>query len=103
MRNATAMSFEQISRFLAAKGGLARVTDIDAVDRRPKGTAQLIADAAMRYSINPKYILALIQKESSAVESPGSWLRAPRSRTAILRREARSRCRRLLCPNRRRE
>jgi hypothetical protein len=69
MRRADAMNFEEISTFLAKKGGLNSCFDIDAIDGLLKSTAQLIDDAAKRYRINPKYILSLIQKESSAVET----------------------------------
>jgi len=69
IRDFSAMSFEEIGHFLAKKGGLNSCFDVDAIDGLLKNTAQLIDDAAKRYRINPKYILALIQKESSAVES----------------------------------
>lgn len=69
MRNAEAMSFEEISSFLDKKGGLNSCFDVDAIDGLLKNTAQLVDDAAKRYHINPRYVLALIQKESSAVET----------------------------------
>ncbi|MFA6603571.1 MAG: hypothetical protein WCT10_01860 [Patescibacteria group bacterium] len=69
MRDADALSYSEIADFLNSKGGFGSCFDADAIDGLLKGTAQLVADAAQRYEINPKYILALIQKESSAVES----------------------------------
>ncbi|MBU0625435.1 hypothetical protein KKF05_03770 [Patescibacteria group bacterium] len=68
MRDSNAMDFLQISNFLRQKGGLLNQFDIDAVDGLLKGSAQLIDDAAKRYRINPKYILVLLQKESSIIE-----------------------------------
>jgi len=69
MRRVDSMSFIEISQFLKDKGGLDSCFDVDAIDGLLKSAAQLIDDAAKRYVINPKYILALIQKESGAVES----------------------------------
>lgn len=69
IRRNTAMSYEDIRAFLKSKGGLADIVDIDPVDGLMKNGAQLIADAAARYQVNPQYIMALIQKESSAVET----------------------------------
>lgn len=70
IRRADAMSYDDIRAFLDRKGGLGGIVDVDAEDGLLKNAAQLIDDAAKRYSVNPKYILALIQKESSAVETP---------------------------------
>lgn len=69
LRRADAMSYEEIRIFLASKGGLGNVVDIDPIDGLAKNGAQLIHDAAKRYNVNPQYIMALIQKESSAVET----------------------------------
>jgi hypothetical protein len=69
IRNSRTMSLLEIQRFLDDKGGLGRQFDIDSEDGLLKGAAQLIYDAAQRNEVNPKYLLALIQKESSAVES----------------------------------
>lgn len=69
LRRSTSMSYEEIRAFLQKKGGLADIRDIDPVDGKRKNAAQIVADAAMRYQVNPQYILALIQKESSAVET----------------------------------
>jgi hypothetical protein len=69
MRDYRAMSFSQIYEFLLEKGGFAQCFDVDPMDGLLKGTAQLVDDAAKRYEINPKYILALLQKESGVIES----------------------------------
>lgn len=69
MRDADSMSFSEILAFLNDKGGFNFCFDIDPADGLLKSTAQLVDDAAKRYSINPKYILALIQKESGIVET----------------------------------
>lgn len=67
MRDSSAMSAVDIARFLKSHGHLATVTDRDPVDGKRKDAAHLIADTSARYAINPKYLLALIEKESSAV------------------------------------
>lgn len=69
MRDSSSLNLAQIGSFLAGKGGLGKVIDVDPVDLKLKSAAQIVADASKRYSINPKYLLALVQKESSAVES----------------------------------
>lgn len=69
MRRADAMSFDEIRRFLAGKGGFGECFDVDAIDGLLKSVPQLVDDAAKRYRINPRYVLALIQKESGAVET----------------------------------
>ncbi len=69
IRQYDSLSFAEISQFLNKKGGLNTCFDVDAIDGLLKNSAQLVDDAAKRYRINPKYILALIQKESGAVES----------------------------------
>ena len=69
MRDATTMGLTAIRDFLASKGGLSDQFDIDAIDGTLKNAPQLIYDASQRYQVNPRYILALIQKESSIVET----------------------------------
>lgn len=61
------MGYDRMVRFLRAKGTLAdyRTPDIDGV---PKTAAEIIWRIATSYKINPKYLLALIQKEQSLVE-----------------------------------
>ncbi len=85
MRDVNSMSFMDIYRFLEEKGGMnsiyMEVPDYcdkgKPADYDPylhsipmvKGPAQMIYDAAQCYGINPKYILALLQKESGIVET----------------------------------
>lgn len=85
MRDVNAMSFLEIYKFLDEKGGMNKIylETPDFCDKgKPegydplknsipmvKGPAQMIYDASQCYGINPKYILALLQKESSIVES----------------------------------
>ncbi len=60
---------EDIQRFLVAKrSALATrtLTDIDGVDKRP---AEIVWRVAGSYRLNPKYLLALMQKEQSLVEN----------------------------------
>jgi len=69
IRNADGLSYLEIRAFLDRKGGLSNTFDVDPNDGLLKGAAQIIDDTAKRYRVNPKYLLALIQKESSAVET----------------------------------
>lgn len=69
MRDANAMSFMDVYQFLNERGSLNNQFALDPIDGMVKGTAQLVDDAAKRYGINPKYVLTLLQKESSVVES----------------------------------
>lgn len=69
IRDHRTMTLVELQRFLDQKGGLGQRFDIDPTDGLLKGTAQLIYDAAQRHQVNPQYLLALIQKESSAVET----------------------------------
>lgn len=71
IRQSNALSYPDMVQFLRSKGRLLEVADIDPVDGMYKNAAQIISDASARYSINPKYILALLQKESSVVENSG--------------------------------
>jgi len=63
------MSYARLVVFLHAKGSLAdyRTNDIDGV---PKTAAEIIWRVANSYKMNPKYLLALLQKEQSLVEDP---------------------------------
>jgi len=69
MRDYDSMDYGDILLFLTRRGGLQLARAVDPADGRLKDAAGLIADAAERYRVNPKYLLALIQKESSAVET----------------------------------
>lgn len=63
------MSYNYLKHFLENKGVLAElmVKDIDGVD---KPAIDIIWRVAQSYKLNPKYLLALIQKEQSLVEDP---------------------------------
>src|SRR3989338_8961763 len=64
----SSMSVEAIRRFLNSKSGILKsysVIDIDGVER---DAAEIIGRAALNYSINPKFILALLQREQSLNE-----------------------------------
>lgn len=63
------MSFDRLVRFLRSKGTLAdyRTVDIDGI---PKTAAEIIWRVSNSYKINPKYLLAVLQKEQSLVEDP---------------------------------
>lgn len=59
---------DSIQRFFASKGSalaVLKLKDIDGVEKRP---ADILWRVAGSYKINPKYLLALIQKEQSLVE-----------------------------------
>ncbi len=64
-----AMSLTQIRTFLESKGVLGRYvfTDVDGVS---KSAAEIIARIARDYRLNPKFLLALLQREQSLVEDP---------------------------------
>lgn len=63
-----ALSLEQIRTFLRHKGGLSALTLTD-VDGRSKGAADIIWRVANDYRLNPKFLLALLQREQSLVEA----------------------------------
>ena len=65
----SAMNYERLVAFLKSRGTLAdyRTPDIDGI---PKTAPEIIWRVATSYKINPKYLLALIQKEQSLVEDP---------------------------------
>lgn len=67
--DATAMNYDGLVNFLKSKGTLGRTsaTDIDGVT---KPIAQIIWRISTSYKMNPKYLLALIQKEQSLVDDP---------------------------------
>jgi hypothetical protein len=61
------MDLQAVRRFLSQRGALGRIkiTDIDGVEKEP---AEIIWRVATSYRVNPKYLLALLQKEQSLVE-----------------------------------
>lgn len=68
--NQSTMSVEDIQRFLDShEGVLKNHVDID-VDGLLKTAAMIIADASARHSINPQYLLVLLQKEQGLITDP---------------------------------
>ncbi len=65
----TAMSKQRLDDFLRARGtlGAVRLRDMDGVEK-PAG--DIIWRVATSYKLNPKYLLALMQKEQSLVDDP---------------------------------
>jgi hypothetical protein len=63
------MNLTALRSFLNQRGALGRmkITDIDGVEKEP---AEIIWRVATSYKVNPKYLLALLQKEQSLVEDP---------------------------------
>lgn len=61
------MSYDRLVRFLRSKGTLADYKTVD-IDGVPKTAAEIIWRVANSYKINPKYLLAVLQKEQSLVE-----------------------------------
>lgn len=61
------MDLPALRRFLDERGALGRIkiADIDGVEKAP---AEIIWRVATSYKVNPKYLLALLQKEQSLVE-----------------------------------
>lgn len=69
--NSTSMSTAQIQNFLASKGSyLTNYVSFSTRDNANVSAAQIIAEAAWDYGINPQTILATIQKEESLVTDP---------------------------------
>ncbi|MCA9388972.1 MAG: hypothetical protein KC585_00010 [Candidatus Magasanikbacteria bacterium] len=71
----TRMDLASIRAFLKAHGSLnsIRVVDIDGVEKEP---AEVIWRVANSYRINPQYLLVLLQKEQSLVETKNITQRA---------------------------
>ena len=67
LQDANAMDLPTLTQFVAHKGALANtiVEDIDGVTRN---AADVIYRVAQTYSLSPKFLLALLQREQSLVE-----------------------------------
>jgi len=63
----TGMSYDRLVSFLRSKGTLADATQTD-IDGVVKPVPQIIWRVSQSYKINPKYLLALMQKEQSLIE-----------------------------------
>ncbi len=69
IRRSDSMDYSAILSFLSARGTLAEKFDVDPMDGLLKNVPQIIDDAAKRYGVNPKYIISLMEKESSVVSA----------------------------------
>lgn len=69
MFDVTAMNLTDLQNFLSSKGTLGAYRTKD-IDGREKSAAEIIWRVATSYHMNPKYLLALMQKEQSLVEDP---------------------------------
>ncbi|MBU1349207.1 hypothetical protein KJ781_04030 [Patescibacteria group bacterium] len=67
--DAEAMPYDRLVNFLRSKGTLADLRTVD-IDGVPKTAAEIIWRVSRSYRVNPKYLIALIQKEQSLVEDP---------------------------------
>jgi hypothetical protein len=65
--NIQGMSKKQLDSFLSAKGTLGTYTAVD-IDGVTKSASDIIWHMSTMYQVNPKYLLALLQKEQSLVE-----------------------------------
>jgi hypothetical protein len=63
------ISKTQLNQFLSSKGALGSYTAPD-IDGEIKSAADIIWHMSTTYQINPKYLVALLQKEQSLVEDP---------------------------------
>jgi hypothetical protein len=61
------MNPERIQEFLDSRGTLGRMRFLD-IDGQEKSATDIIWRVAVSYKMNPKYLLALLQKEQSLVE-----------------------------------
>ncbi|MFA4845547.1 MAG: hypothetical protein WC654_03245, partial [Patescibacteria group bacterium] len=68
MLDSESMSLTDISRFLT-RGGLAEYTDVD-IDGVRRTASELIWNAAQDFTLSPKFLLTLLQREQSLVEDP---------------------------------
>lgn len=68
LERADAMTPGQIAAFLANKGGLGQLSFQD-VDGATRSAAEIVWRVAQDYRINPKFLLALLQREQSLVET----------------------------------
>ncbi|MBI4138995.1 hypothetical protein HY479_02480 [Candidatus Uhrbacteria bacterium] len=69
MFDPAAFPFDAMVSFLRAKGTLA-TRQIADIDGKQKPAPEIIWRVAQSYKVNPKYLIALLQKEQSLVENP---------------------------------
>lgn len=70
--DSAAMSASSIQSFLDGKGGPLKSYSGPDHNGVTKTAAQMIADAALAWGVNPKIVLVTLQKEQSLITSPGS-------------------------------
>ncbi|MBU0731990.1 hypothetical protein KKC88_03870 [Patescibacteria group bacterium] len=73
MTASKSMSKKTIKKFLEAKGGYLAHHEVQGLDGEYKPAAKIIYNAARKYKISPKFILAHMQKESSLVTSTSGY------------------------------
>lgn len=67
LRDAQSWSRDDIQRFLDAKGSYLRQFKIEDINGTIKSAADIIAEAARSYDVNPKFLLVTLQKEQSLI------------------------------------
>lgn len=70
MGDYTAMTLEEIENFLAQKSGVLATYEVLTPLGMNKSAAEIIYEAGQTYQINPRVLLAMLQKEQSLVENP---------------------------------
>lgn len=69
MFDATSMTREAIQAFLESRrSGLSTYQDVDVVTQSLQRASDIIFNAAQLYTVNPRYLLVLLQKEQSLIE-----------------------------------
>ncbi|MBI4438053.1 hypothetical protein HY631_03840 [Candidatus Uhrbacteria bacterium] len=66
--DADSMTLTDVSRFLT-RGGLSAYSDTD-IDGARRTAAQIVWNASQEFSLSPKFLLTLLQREQSLVEDP---------------------------------
>jgi hypothetical protein len=69
-RDSGSMTVEQIQAFLASQSGTLATYRAKDHAGKVKSTAEIIHDAARRWGVNPKVIMATLQKEQSLLSRP---------------------------------
>ncbi|MCI0479914.1 hypothetical protein L0Y59_05195, partial [Candidatus Uhrbacteria bacterium] len=72
--DAEAFPYGRMVSFMRSKGALADLMTVD-IDGVPKPASEIVWRVSQSYRMNPKYLLALLQKEQSLVESPAPTAR----------------------------
>ncbi|MEI7741084.1 MAG: hypothetical protein WCJ29_01115 [bacterium] len=67
MTDSGGMSRDMLKRFLAERGALSKQNFID-IDGKKKPAYEIIYRASVKYQLNPKFFIALLQREQSLIE-----------------------------------